>query len=108
MGFVPPAEELYPTGSPGGTRVVPSFVQGKSEDACRPHFFTGVATVCLKLFNICEPDVVVFGQKDAMQCVVISRMLSDLLLDTRISMVVAPTSREADGLARSSRNAYLT
>lgn len=106
--FAPTPAEMYPRGSPGGVVVVPTFVQGKSEDACRPHFFTGVATVCLKLFNICQPDVVVFGQKDAMQCVVIRRMLEDLGLDSRIEMVVAPTSREEDGLARSSRNSYLT
>mmetsp|Transcript_30291 Transcript_30291/g.95544 ORF Transcript_30291/g.95544 Transcript_30291/m.95544 type:complete len:614 (-) Transcript_30291:44-1885(-) len=106
--FAPTPAEVYPDGSPGGTVVVPRFVEGKSEDACRPHFFTGVATVCLKLFNLCQPDVVVFGQKDAMQCAVISRMLEDLMLDMRISLVVAPTSREADGLARSSRNSYLT
>lgn len=106
--FAPTPDEMYPMGSPGGTVVVPRFVEGKSEDASRPHFFTGVATVCLKLFNTCQPDVVVFGQKDAMQCAVISRMLQDLNLDMRISMVVAPTSREADGLARSSRNSYLT
>eukprot|EP00443_Scrippsiella_acuminata_P069262 CAMPEP_0115392196 /NCGR_PEP_ID=MMETSP0271-20121206/11097_1 /TAXON_ID=71861 /ORGANISM="Scrippsiella trochoidea, Strain CCMP3099" /LENGTH=756 /DNA_ID=CAMNT_0002815771 /DNA_START=23 /DNA_END=2294 /DNA_ORIENTATION=+ len=106
--FAPGPDEMYPTGSPGGTVVVPTFVRGKSEDACRPHFFTGVATVCLKLFNLCQPDVVIFGQKDAMQCAVIARMLQDLLLDSRISMVIAPTSRESDGLARSSRNSYLT
>lgn len=106
--FCPEASELYPSGSPGDTMVVPQFVQGKSEAACRPHFFAGVATVCLKLFNICRPDVVVFGQKDAMQCVVIERMLKDLMLDTSVSLVVMPTSREADGLARSSRNSYLT
>jgi len=106
--FAPDPAEMYPTGSPGGTLVVPSFVKGKSEDACRPHFFTGVATVCLKLFNLCQPDVVVFGQKDAMQCAVIARMLQDLLLDSRIAMIVAPTSRESDGLALSSRNSYLT
>jgi len=106
--FTPKPVEMYPHGSPGGTVVVPKFVKGKSEDACRPHFFTGVATVCLKLFNLCDPDVVVFGQKDAMQCAVISHMLEDLLLDQRVSLIVAPTSREADGLARSSRNSYLT
>mmetsp|Transcript_8880 Transcript_8880/g.15280 ORF Transcript_8880/g.15280 Transcript_8880/m.15280 type:complete len:860 (-) Transcript_8880:78-2657(-) len=106
--FAPGPTEMYPSGSPGGTVVVPQFVKGKSEDACRPHFFTGVATVCLKLFNVCEPDVVIFGQKDAMQCAVIAHMLEDLMLDSRISLVVAPTSREADGLALSSRNSYLT
>lgn len=106
--FAPGPMEMYPSGIPGGTVVVPQFVKGKSEDACRPHFFTGVATVCLKLFNACQPDVVVFGQKDAMQCAVIANMLEDLMLDSRVSLVVAPTSREADGLARSSRNSYLT
>lgn len=106
--FAPGPDEIYPSGSPGGTVVVPRFVQGKSEDACRPHFFTGVATVCLKLFNLTQPDVAIFGQKDAMQCVVIAHMLKDLLLDDQVHLVVAPTSREADGLARSSRNSYLT
>lgn len=102
------SHEMYPAGSPGSTVVVPSFVAGKSEAASRPHHFLGVATVCLKLFNICDPDVVVFGQKDAMQCAVIAQMLQDFFLEDRISLVVAPTSREADGLARSSRNSYLT
>jgi len=106
--FAPQPDVMYPYGSPGGTVVVPRFVQGKSEDAARPHFFTGVATVCLKLFNLCQPDVAVFGQKDAMQCAVISRMLQDLLLDDQLQLVIAPTSRESDGLARSSRNSYLT
>jgi len=106
--FAPSANEMYPNGSPGGTVVVPTFVQQKSEDACRPHFFTGVATVCLKFFNICEPDVVVFGQKDAMQCAVIGNMLADLLLAERITLKICPTTREVDGLAMSSRNSYLT
>eukprot|EP00913_Durusdinium_trenchii_P020192 g18973.t1 len=66
--FTPSANEMYPTGSPGGTMVVPHFVEGKSEAADRPHFFTGVATVCLKFFNLVQPDVAIFGQKDAMQC----------------------------------------
>jgi len=106
--FTPLPADMYPSGSPGSTLVVPTWVDGKSEAASRPHFFTGVATVCLKLFNLCQPDVVIFGQKDAMQCVVISRMLEDLMLDDGISMCIVPTSREADGLARSSRNSYLT
>ncbi|CAE7348659.1 panB [Symbiodinium natans] len=106
--FTPLSPELYPTGSPGSTVVVPKFVEGKSEAADRPHFFSGVATVCLKFFNLVQPDVVIFGQKDAMQCVVIARMLEDLMLHDRITMHVVPTSREADGLARSSRNSYLT
>jgi len=106
--FTPLSTELYPTGSPGSTVVLPKFVEGKSEAADRPHFFSGVATVCLKFFNLVQPDVVVFGQKDAMQCVVIARMLEDLMLHDRISLHVVPTSREADGLARSSRNSYLT
>eukprot|EP00930_Biecheleria_cincta_P034508 TRINITY_DN23847_c0_g1_i1.p1 TRINITY_DN23847_c0_g1~~TRINITY_DN23847_c0_g1_i1.p1 ORF type:complete len:804 (+),score=167.84 TRINITY_DN23847_c0_g1_i1:83-2413(+) len=104
--FTPQPESIYPRGSPGGTVVVPVFVEGKSEAAFRPSHFSGVATVCLKLFNLCKPDAVIFGQKDAMQCVVISRMLEDLWLDN-ISMHVVPTSRESDGLARSSRNSYL-
>ncbi|CAK9112410.1 3-methyl-2-oxobutanoate hydroxymethyltransferase (Ketopantoate hydroxymethyltransferase) (KPHMT) [Durusdinium trenchii] len=106
--FTPSANEMYPTGSPGGTMVVPHFVEGKSEAADRPHFFTGVATVCLKFFNLVQPDVAIFGQKDAMQCVVIARMLEDLLLDHRIALHVVPTSRESDGVARSSRNSYLS
>lgn len=106
--FTPTPVDIYPEGSPGATMVVPTFVEGKSEAACRPEHFPGVATVCLKLFNLCEPNFVIFGQKDAMQCCVIDRMLKDLMLDDRISLIVAPTSREEDGLARSSRNSYLT
>lgn len=106
--FAPTPDDMYPGGSPGGVVVTPSFVEGKNEAACRPFHFSGVATVCLKLFNLCRPDVAIFGQKDAMQCVVISRMLEDLMLDSQVSLVIAPTSRESDGLARSSRNAYLT
>eukprot|EP00931_Biecheleriopsis_adriatica_P027913 TRINITY_DN166_c0_g1_i1.p1 TRINITY_DN166_c0_g1~~TRINITY_DN166_c0_g1_i1.p1 ORF type:complete len:788 (+),score=176.46 TRINITY_DN166_c0_g1_i1:76-2439(+) len=106
--FLPQPSEMYPSGSPGSTIVVPKFVEGKSEAIDRPTHFIGVATVCLKLFNLCEPDVAIFGQKDAMQCVVISRMLEDFMLHDRISLHVMPTSREDDGLARSSRNSYLT
>eukprot|EP00929_Paragymnodinium_shiwhaense_P018382 TRINITY_DN12890_c0_g1_i1.p1 TRINITY_DN12890_c0_g1~~TRINITY_DN12890_c0_g1_i1.p1 ORF type:complete len:803 (+),score=209.79 TRINITY_DN12890_c0_g1_i1:106-2514(+) len=106
--FAPKPKDIYPRGSPGGTLIVPTFVQGLSEDACRPHFFTGVATVCIKLFNLVSPDFVILGQKDAMQCAVLRRMLEDLHMDHKVQIVVAPTSREESGLAMSSRNSYLT
>jgi pantoate--beta-alanine ligase len=73
--------------------------------ASRPVHFRGVATVVLKLLNIVEPDVIIFGQKDFQQCVLIRRMLKDLNLDTK--MVVCPIVRESDGLAMSTRNQYL-
>lgn len=76
------------------------------EGITRPHFFRGVATVVTKLFNIVQPDRVYFGQKDAQQCVVVRTMIRDLLLP--ITMCAIPTRREADGLAMSSRNRYLT
>ncbi|KAL3960581.1 hypothetical protein ACCO45_005698 [Purpureocillium lilacinum] len=75
------------------------------EGASRPTFFRGVATVCMKLFNIVQPDRVYFGQKDVQQTVVIRRMVRDLMVPTQV--VVCPTEREPDGLALSSRNVYL-
>merc|ERR1712159_650741 len=75
------------------------------EGASRPGFFRGVATVCTKLFNIVQPEAVYFGQKDALQCTVIRRIVSDLNMPLEVKK--CPTSREADGLAMSTRNAYL-
>ena len=75
------------------------------EGASRPTHFRGVATIVTKLFHIVEPDVAVFGQKDAQQALVIARLIRDLDLD--IGLVLGPTAREPDGLAMSSRNTYL-
>ena len=84
-------------------------VEKITENLCglsRPTFFRGVATVCMKLFNIVRPDVAFFGQKDAQQAIVIKRMVQDLNMPLVIE--VCPTVREKDGLALSSRNQYLT
>jgi pantoate--beta-alanine ligase len=104
MLFAPAVETIYPVGET--TYVV---VEGLREKLCghsRPGHFRGVATVVAKLFHIVEPQVAVFGQKDAAQCAVIRRMVRDLDFDVRIE--VGPIVREADGLAMSSRNAYLS
>jgi pantoate--beta-alanine ligase len=100
--FVPSAEELYPQGF--GTWVDVD-VSGGEADA-RPGHFRGVATVCLKLFNIVGPDVAYFGQKDAQQVAVLRQLVRDL--NVPVELRVLPTVRDADGLALSSRNAYLT
>jgi pantoate--beta-alanine ligase len=96
---------MYPEGF--ATRIVPAgpAVAGL-EDASRPHFFTGVATVVGKLFTQVAPDVAVFGEKDYQQLKVVTRMARDLDLPLRV--IGAPTVREPDGLAMSSRNVYLT
>lgn len=101
--FLPSVEEMYPDGAT--TTVVPGPVAEVLEGAHRPGHFSGVATVVAKLFNIVEPDVAVFGQKDAQQVAVIRAMVRDLDIDVRIE--VGPTIREPDGLAMSSRNRYL-
>jgi pantoate--beta-alanine ligase len=102
--FAPPTEELYPPGYQ--TWVDVETLGSRLEGEHRPGHFRGVATVCLKLFNLVRPDRAYFGQKDAQQVAVIKRMVRDLHLDVEIR--VLPTVRDADGLAVSSRNAYLT
>jgi pantoate--beta-alanine ligase len=100
--FAPSAGEMYPEGF--GTWVEVDDI-GAEGDA-RPDHFRGVATVCLKLFNIVQPQVAYFGQKDAQQAAMLRRMVRDLNLDLHLR--VLPTVRDEDGLALSSRNAYLS
>lgn len=102
--YAPHVEELYPDGFQ--TRIVPGAVAQRLEGAYRPHFFGGVATVVAKLFLQVDPHVAIFGEKDWQQLQVISAMVRDL--DLRVEIVPAPTHREPDGLALSSRNAYLS
>ena len=102
--FVPSAEEMYPHGFQ--TWVDVERLGAGLEGAHRPGHFRGVATVCLKLFNIVRPQRAYFGQKDAQQVAVLQRLVRDLELEVEIR--VLPTVRDEDGLALSSRNALLT
>jgi len=102
--FAPSSREIYPAGF--ATFLDPGHIATVFEGAARPGHFRGVATVVFKLFNIVRPDIAFFGQKDFQQVVVIRRLVEDLNLPVRI--MVCPIVREADGLAKSSRNAYLS
>ncbi|EEP75826.1 pantoate-beta-alanine ligase [Uncinocarpus reesii 1704] len=109
--FAPTTKVMYPTLPPSseidgkGSFVYITPLANLLEGASRPVFFRGVATVCMKLFNIVTPERVYFGQKDVQQTVVIRRMVKDLYVNTEVK--IGPTIREPDGLALSSRNVYL-
>ncbi|MCK1473578.1 pantoate--beta-alanine ligase [Bradyrhizobium sp. 197] len=102
--FAPDAQEIYPPGF--NTFVEPGELAKPLCGSFRPGHFRGVATVVSKLFNMVQPDLAFFGQKDFQQCAVVRRMVIDLNLP--IEMVTVPTIREIDGLAMSSRNRYLS
>jgi pantoate--beta-alanine ligase len=102
--FAPSSEEMYPEGF--GTWVDVGELGERMEGEFRPGHFRGVATVCLKLFNIVRPERAYFGQKDAQQAAVVKRLVRDLNLGLEIRVV--PTVRDDDRLALSSRNAYLS
>ena len=101
--FMPPTGEMYPPNFNSWVDI--RRISEKLEGASRPGHFRGVATVCAKLFNIIQPDRVYVGQKDAQQALVIKKMVAELNLN--LELIILPTIRESDGLAVSSRNAYL-
>jgi pantoate--beta-alanine ligase len=102
--FAPSAEEMYPKGAV--TEVYVAGLSEKLDGKSRPGHFKGVTTVVAKLFEIVRPDRAYFGQKDAAQVAVLRKMVQDLNMD--VELIVCPIVRERDGLAMSSRNAYLT
>ncbi|KYN81604.1 pantoate--beta-alanine ligase [Vibrio cidicii] len=104
--FTPTAEMMYPEGLDKQTAVEVPGLSSMLEGASRPGHFRGVATIVTKLFNIVQPDVACFGEKDFQQLAIIRKMTNDLALD--IEIIGVPTVREMDGLAMSSRNGLLT
>jgi pantoate--beta-alanine ligase len=104
--FTPEVGEVYPHGAERATRVEVPALSRILDGEFRPGHFEGVTTVVAKLFHIVEPDVAVFGEKDFQQLTIIRRMVAELCMPVEI--VAAPTVRDADGLAMSSRNQYLT
>lgn len=104
--FTPDVETMYPFGVDNATSVTVPVLRDALCGAFRPGHFDGVSTVVSRLFGLVQPDVAIFGQKDYQQQLVIRRMVADLSMPTEI--VTAPTIREEDGLAKSSRNQYLT
>ncbi|KAI7867982.1 hypothetical protein BDF14DRAFT_1874784 [Spinellus fusiger] len=110
--FVPSVQEMYPAGivldvsQQQGTFVELKGISQILEGSTRPNFFRGVTTVVSKLFNIIQPEHAYFGQKDIQQCYVIEAMVRDLHIPLQVHII--PTTRESDGLAMSSRNAYLS
>jgi len=104
--FSPEVREVYPNGAERATRVEVPGLSRVLDGEFRPGHFEGVSTVVAKLFHIVEPDVAVFGEKDFQQLTIIRRMVADLCM--AVEIIGAPTVRDADGLAMSSRNQYLT
>jgi len=102
--FVPAVEDMYPTGSE--VRVIPGPTAERWEGAARPGHFAGVLTVVAKLFHLVEPDIACFGRKDVQQLTLVRQMVREL--DWPVKIAAIPTVRDPDGLALSSRNAYLS
>jgi pantoate--beta-alanine ligase len=104
--FIPDVAEIYPHGSERVTRIEVPGLSRILDGEFRPGHFEGVSTIVAKLFHIVEPDVAIFGEKDFQQLTIIRRMVADLCMP--IAIIGAPTVRDHDGLAMSSRNQYLT